>query len=73
MILTFLAFVGFEVSVPGGSLPLETTHSMKPEAAPKVAGDCSKTRKKNNLYAAQFIPCPAAKCLSDTAMMPGLC
>jgi hypothetical protein len=49
MILTFLAFVGFRVSVPGGHLPPETTRSMKPGAAPKVASGFSKTRKKNNL------------------------
>jgi hypothetical protein len=43
MIFTFLAFVGFPVSVQGGSWPLETTHHVKPGAIPKVASDVSKT------------------------------
>src|SRR6266550_1002421 len=33
----------------GRSMPVETTHSMKPGVAPKVARGCSKTCKKNNL------------------------
>jgi hypothetical protein len=72
MILTFLAFLGFPAAVPGGSLPLETTRSMKPEAAPKVASDCSKTCKKNNLYAAGVNLLPGGEVLSDTAIMLGL-
>src|SRR5207237_2973425 len=63
----FLTFAGFSKVCVQQALPLEATQFIKPGTPPKVAGGCSKARKKNNLEAFRGIG------LSDGKVLTGYC